>query len=177
MLETSHDVTCVDVLYPFVWWQISLSGFPRLAGAQSKAVQCARVGCLTKWGTSQNCAYERDHFCRKLFWVNLYKTNLRYPYPKWLMNVDCVSQGKEWGQVADVTVKSHILPDYLQSVFSTLSQGFEDDVLGNSPVWLADTAATYCPERPSQLTQENIAKHCDRVEKTLFRWSQLATFF
>ena len=43
----------------------------------------------------------------------------------------------------------------------SLSQGFED-VLGSSSGWLADTVATYCPGRPSQLTWKNITKPCDR---------------
>ena len=50
----------------------------------------------------------------------------------------------------------------LQSGASYLSHGFEDNVLGSSPGWLADTVATYCPGRPSQLTWKNIIKSCDR---------------
>ena len=50
----------------------------------------------------------------------------------------------------------------LHSGASYLSQGFEDNVLGSSPGWLADTEATYCPSRPSQLTWKNITKPCYR---------------
>ena len=49
----------------------------------------------------------------------------------------------------------------VQRYSSTLSQGFKDEDSGNSPGWWATTVATYCPSRPSQLTQEtqrNIAK-------------------
>ena len=56
---------------------------------------------------------------------------------------------------------------YVQSVRSTLSQGFEEDNLVNSSGWLADTTATYCPGRLSQLEWKNITKHCDRVDLTL----------
>ena len=52
--------------------------------------------------------------------------------------------------------------EQVQSGASYLSQGFEDKVLGSSPGWLADTVATYCPGRPSQLTWKNITKSCDR---------------
>ena len=40
------------------------------------------------------------------------------------------------------------LPLRIQSGAFHLLQGFEDKVLGSSP---ADTVATYCPGRPSQL--------------------------
>ena len=47
----------------------------------------------------------------------------------------------------------------VQSGASYLSQGFEDNVLGSSSSWLADTVATYRPGRSWQLTQKNITKH------------------
>ena len=50
----------------------------------------------------------------------------------------------------------------LQSGASYLSQGFEDNVLGSAPGRLADTAATYCAGRPSQLTWKNLTTSCDR---------------
>ena len=48
---------------------------------------------------------------------------------------------------------------YLQSGASYTSQGFEDNVLGSSSGWLADTVATYCPGSPSQLTKTNVTKY------------------
>ena len=53
----------------------------------------------------------------------------------------------------------------VQRYSSTLSQGFEDEDLGNFPGWWAATVATYCPSRPSQLLATTITKHCDRVDK------------
>ena len=55
----------------------------------------------------------------------------------------------------------------VQSVISSLSQGLEDDILEISLGWWADTAAIYCPGRPSQNCLKSMTKHCDRVEKTL----------
>ena len=72
-----------------------------------------------------------------------------------------------YGHIGSTKKLTYKIEPTLQSVFPGLLQGFEDDVLGNSPGWLADTAASYCPGRPSQLTQDNVTKHCDRVEKTL----------
>ena len=43
-----------------------------------------------------------------------------------------------------------------------LYRGFADHDLGSSPGWLADTVATYCPGRPSQLKLKHITKPCDR---------------
>ena len=54
---------------------------------------------------------------------------------------------------------------YVQSVFSTLSQGLEDDILESSLGRWADSAATYCPGRPSQMVFKSMTKHRDRVEK------------
>ena len=51
---------------------------------------------------------------------------------------------------------------FVQSEATYLSHGFEDNVLGSSAGGLADTVATYCPGRPSQLTWKNITKPCDR---------------
>ena len=55
----------------------------------------------------------------------------------------------------------------IQSVFSTLSQCLEDYILESSLRRWADTAATYCPGRPSQIVLKSITKHHDGVEKTL----------
>ena len=53
-------------------------------------------------------------------------------------------------------------PEYtsndVQRSSSTRSQGFKDLDLGNSRWWVA-IEATYCPSRPSQLTQEKLPKH------------------
>ena len=62
-------------------------------------------------------------------------------------------------QVNNVIVKC------LQWYSSSLSQGFEDEDLRNSPGWLASTVATYCPSRPSQLLANNITKPCDRLDE------------
>ena len=56
----------------------------------------------------------------------------------------------------------------VQSVFSTLSQGLQDKFLECSLGRWADTAATYCPGRPSQIVLKSMTKHRDRVEKTLY---------
>ena len=58
-------------------------------------------------------------------------------------------------------------PHNIQSVFSTVSQGLEDDILKSSLARWADTADTYCPGRPSQIVLKSMTKPCDRVEKTL----------
>ena len=52
--------------------------------------------------------------------------------------------------------RSSVKCDLIQSGASYLLQGFEDNVLGSSTGWLADTVATYCPGRPSPLTWKNI---------------------
>ena len=53
----------------------------------------------------------------------------------------------------------------LQSYVFILSQGFDDGVLGDSPCWWADTVATYCPSRPSQLLAPTVTKHCNRRDE------------
>ena len=45
-----------------------------------------------------------------------------------------------------------------QRFSSSLSQSFKDDVVGNSSCWWADTVATHCPSRPSQLLVNNHSK-------------------
>ena len=65
---------------------------------------------------------------------------------------------------------SPLLPRHwgnIQSVFSTQSQGLEDDILESSIGHWADTAATYCPCRPMEHSIISSSKPCDRVEKTL----------
>ena len=54
---------------------------------------------------------------------------------------------------------------YLHHCSSTHLWYFVACFLGNSPGWLADTVDTYCPIRPSQLTQKNITKHGERVDE------------
>ena len=66
----------------------------------------------------------------------------------------------------------------VQSVFSRLSQGLDDDSLESSIRRWADTVATYClgrPARSSQILLKSITKHRDRREKTLCRKSQAKT--
>ena len=53
----------------------------------------------------------------------------------------------------------------LQGYSSTLSQGFKDEDMGNSPGWWVATVASYCPNRPSQLLETTVTKHCDRVDE------------
>ena len=55
----------------------------------------------------------------------------------------------------------------LQSVFSALSQGLDDDILQSSIGRWADTIATYCPCRPMEYSKMSSSKPCDRAEKTL----------
>ena len=43
--------------------------------------------------------------------------------------------------------------------FSTLSQGLEDDIMESSIGRWADTVATYCPGRPSQIVLKSLTKH------------------
>ena len=50
----------------------------------------------------------------------------------------------------------------LQRFSSSLSQGFKDEDLGNSPGWWATIVANYCPSRLSQLLT---TKHCDRLNE------------
>ena len=60
----------------------------------------------------------------------------------------------------------------LQSGASYLSQGFEYNILGSSSGWLADTVATYCPGRPSQLTwktKQNLATDRTRTPRSV-KW-------
>ena len=52
-----------------------------------------------------------------------------------------------------------------RSFFPRRSQGFEDNHLDSSLGWWADTAATYCPDRLSQLVVKPMTKHQDRREK------------
>ena len=54
---------------------------------------------------------------------------------------------------------------YIQFNSSTLSQGFKDEDLGNSPSWWAATVATYCQSRHSQLLATAVTKHCDWVDE------------
>ena len=42
------------------------------------------------------------------------------------------------------------------------SQGFKDEDLGSSLVWLAATVGMYCPSRPSQFLSTTVSKHHDR---------------
>ena len=55
----------------------------------------------------------------------------------------------------------------LQSVFCTLSQGLDDDILEASVGRWADAAASYCLGMPPQIVLKSMTKHRDRVEKTL----------
>ena len=65
----------------------------------------------------------------------------------------------------------------LQRVFPRLSHGLEDNVLENSIGRWADTVATYCPGRPSQLVLKSITKHRDRGKNALyFSWSKRQNF-
>ena len=52
----------------------------------------------------------------------------------------------------------------VQSVFSALSQGLEDEISESSIGQWADTAATYCQGKPSQSVLKSMTKHRDRVE-------------
>ena len=61
----------------------------------------------------------------------------------------------------------------MQSIFSTLLLGLEDDILETSFGWWADTAASYCPGKPAQIVLKSITKHRDRVEKTLCRVTKI----
>ena len=55
---------------------------------------------------------------------------------------------------------AHLL---LQSGASYLSQGFEDNVLGSSSGWLADTVAPTAQAGPrNSHGRKNITKSCDR---------------
>ena len=54
---------------------------------------------------------------------------------------------------------------HIQSVFSRLSQGLEDDILECSLGWWADAAATYCPGRPSEIAMKSMTKLRDRRGK------------
>ena len=47
----------------------------------------------------------------------------------------------------------------------SLSQGFIDQDLGNTPGLLVATASTYCPSRPSQLLTTTATKHCDKLDE------------
>ena len=51
---------------------------------------------------------------------------------------------------------------FIQSV-----ESFKYVDLRNSPGWWADSVATYCPSRPSQLAQKNITKHDKRLDENL----------
>ena len=66
------------------------------------------------------------------------------------------SAARRWSGSPSPFTQSQLSRKYsrarLQSGASYHSQGFEDNVLGSSSGWLADTVATYCPGRPSQLT-------------------------
>ena len=62
----------------------------------------------------------------------------------------------------------------VQSVFSTLSQGLEDEILESSLGRWADTAATYCPGRPSQIVLKSMTKPCNRVEKCSVKLSSIS---
>ena len=55
--------------------------------------------------------------------------------------------------------------DVLQRYASTLSQGFKDEYMGNSPGRWVDAVATYCKNRPRQLSPKTVTKHCDRVDE------------
>ena len=63
----------------------------------------------------------------------------------------------------------HPINIYAYSIqcFSRLSQGLEDDILESSIGRWADTVATYCPGRTSQIVLKFITKYRDRREKTL----------
>ena len=45
--------------------------------------------------------------------------------------------------------------------------------LGNSLGWWAANVATYCPSRPSQLTEKNITKYVEQVDENRCRFIQL----
>ena len=61
--------------------------------------------------------------------------------------------------------------EHYRAFFSRLSQGLEDEILESSLGRWADTVATYCPGRPSQIVLKLMRK--PRREKTLCRWSKL----
>ena len=53
----------------------------------------------------------------------------------------------------------------VQHYSSSHSQGFKDEDFWEFPRlgWCDASVATYCPSKPSQLTQTNITKHGKRV--------------
>ena len=59
----------------------------------------------------------------------------------------------------------------LLSVFCTLWQGLDDDILEASFGRWADAAASYCLGMPPQIVLKSMTKHRDRVEKTLCKKS------
>ena len=75
-----------------------------------------------------------------------------------------------FGKIGKLSYNRCFFYQIVQSVFSTLSQGLEDDIFESFLGWWADTAATYCPGRPSQIVLKSITKHRDRVEKTHCTW-------
>ena len=52
----------------------------------------------------------------------------------------------------------------IQCFSSSHSQGFRDEELGDSPGCWTTAVATYCQNRPLQLTQRNITKHNEQVD-------------
>ena len=65
------------------------------------------------------------------------------------------------------TAQTDLTFKIVQSVFSALSQGLDDDFLQSSIGRWADTAATYCPCRPMEHSKMLSSKPCDRAEKTV----------
>ena len=52
-----------------------------------------------------------------------------------------------------VTKYANLFVKKVQCGASGHSLGFEDEDLGSSPGWLAATVATYCPNRPGELSK------------------------
>ena len=71
------------------------------------------------------------------------------------------------GRIYHQLIQRIVNINHLQSVFSALSQGLDDDFSESSIGRWADTAATYCPCRPMELSKMSSSKPCDRAEKTL----------
>ena len=77
----------------------------------------------------------------------------------------CVSQSQQQPTLQEKQQRDPFPSRYIQRYSSSLSQGFEDEDLGNSLHWGAPTVATYCPSRPSHHLVNNLTKNCDRLDE------------
>ena len=127
------------------------------------------VGSFGCWLPSYSSCHMRPRSLR-------YQSRCRRPYrpgsPQSLNRRSTCFEGREGVNGSDDKEMTQL---NAMVFFPVCRKGFEDQVLGNSPGWWADTAATYCPGTPWQITQEKVTKHSDRVEKRSVNLWQLSS--